>query len=113
MSTITALYPDDFETWISTPAGEHVWNRFVTHALDLVAAGTTRFSADSIVHTIRVEMAREGRATKINNDFTALLARRAIRDYDEIATANNGNPLFELRRSRSDQPGDYSLNPAA
>lgn len=75
-----------------------VYRAFVQYALRLKRAGKTRYSADAILHVIRFEtdLADNAGDFKINNNFSAPLARKAMAEYPEL------KDFFETRRSKGD-----------
>lgn len=77
-----------------------VYPLFVQHALDLVRRGVTHYSADAICHVIRFHRITAGRDSagyKVNNVFTALLARKAMAEHP----AELGG-FFETRQRKSE-----------
>jgi hypothetical protein len=72
----------------------HVWDLFVRFTFDVIRAGHTRFSADSILHRIRWETSVVTISShyKINNDFSADYARKFIHAFP------HHNKFFEIRR---------------
>lgn len=89
---------DRFDLWDAR--NPHVYDRFVEIALDLKRKGFSRYSADAIMHVIRWESdsrpSREG-GFVCNNDFTALLARKAMRYVPEL------REFFEIRARKEPQ----------
>ena len=76
-----------------------VWLLFRRFALDAIAAGRSRFSADAILHRIRwfttVEAGAPGASVwKINDHYSAFYARKFVRLMPEHQS------LFELRQRR-------------
>lgn len=75
-----------------------VYEQFVDIALDLKRRGTQHYSADAICHVIRffrVTSGKDADGWKINNNFTALYARKAIAEHAALAE------FFQLRARRS------------
>lgn len=74
-----------------------LYPQFVRIALDLRRRGHPRYSADGVGHVLRWHraVARESNDWKINNNYIALLARKAMAECEELAG------FFELRRRRS------------
>jgi hypothetical protein len=87
-----------FAAWIE--ANPHAFELFRQFALEAMAAGQRRFSADAIVQRIRwhmaVEMVRtDGLPFKINDHYSAHLARMLIESDPRFIG------FFELRQLRS------------
>jgi hypothetical protein len=73
---------------------------FVRLALRARRAGLKRWSADAVGHVVRWERLTDGKDAagfKVNNDFVAMLGRKAMAEYPELAG------FFETRRSRVDK----------
>lgn len=70
-----------------------VWVFFKRFTFDVIRAGHTKFSADSILHRIRWEttVVTAGHY-KINNNFSADYARKFIREFPQYKT------FFETRK---------------
>lgn len=79
-------------------ANPFVWELFVKFTMELIRAGRTRYSADSILHRIRWETAVKttDETFKINNNFSAFYARK----FMSVFTMYDG--FFELRKSKAD-----------
>lgn len=74
-----------------------IYPAFVRIAMDLRRRGHTRYSADGVCHIIRWEMITAGRdrdGWKVNNNYTAMLGRKAMAEFPELAG------MFETRRIR-------------
>lgn len=57
----------------------HVWKLFVRFAMEVIDTGRDHYSADAICHRIRWHVdieTRDREGFKINNNYTAFLARR-------------------------------------
>ena len=72
---------------------------FCAIALRLRRAGREHYSSDAIGHILRYERVIDGRdvdSVKINNNFIALLARRAMDNHPELSG------FFETRARRGE-----------
>jgi hypothetical protein len=77
-----------------------VYAEFVRIALDLRRRGREHYSADAVCHVIRFERITSGKdddGWKLNNSFTALLARKAMAEHPEELGG-----LFETRQRRAE-----------
>ena len=72
----------------------HVWRLFKKFTFEVIRAGHTRFSADSILHRIRWETAviTTNSHYKINNNFSADYARKFICEFPQYSR------FFEMRK---------------
>ncbi len=78
-------------------ANPHVYREFVARALKLRRAGWKHYGAKAIVEVIRYDhnVKTESRDPfKVNNNFTCLLARKAMAEYSELAD------FFETRERK-------------
>ncbi|MFD7320623.1 hypothetical protein ACFV9D_05950 [Streptomyces sp. NPDC059875] len=71
----------------------HVYRALERMTSERLAAGATRIGLKSLFETLRWRMPHGVRG--LNNNFTALYARRLVAEHPEWATA------FELRRRRT------------
>lgn len=75
---------------------------FVRVALRLKRSGKDRHSADACLHYCRWERLTSGEKDddgwKCNNSYSALLARKAMKEYPEL------DGFFETRRRRGESP---------
>lgn len=73
-----------------------VYPAFVRIALEMRRRGRERYSADGIGHVLRWENLVAGRADdfKVNNNYIAMLARKAMDENPELSG------FFETRRMR-------------
>jgi hypothetical protein len=72
----------------------HVWRLFTKFTFDVIRAGHTRFSADSILHRIRWEttIVTTDRHFKVNNNFSADYARKFVSEFPQYSR------FFEMRK---------------
>lgn len=69
-----------------------IWQAFKKYAFEIKEAGVNRYGAKSIMERVRWHIALKTKGEfKINNDFTALYARKLINNYPEFGS------FFELR----------------
>ncbi len=79
----------DFNAWIAN--NPEVWALFKRFTFELINAGHRHGSSDMILHRIRWETAvkptrngqAQGRDLKLNNNWTAFLARKFHEDHPE------------------------------
>lgn len=84
-----------FRQWLAD--NPHVWKLFVEFTQRVIRRGHRRYSADAICHAIRWHVdieTRDDSGFKINNNYTAYLARRYERLYPQHAG------FFRLREQR-------------
>jgi len=84
-------------------ANPAVWKLFQRFALQLAAAGRTRYSVDAVFHRIRWHVDIEtntSEAVKLNDHYTAYYARMFMVKYPQ-------HQLFELRKRTSAQRPAY------
>lgn len=84
-----------FRQWLQD--NPHVWTLFVEFTRRAISAGHKHYSADAICHRIRWHVdieTRDSTGFKINNNYTAYLARRYERLYPQHAG------FFRLREQR-------------
>lgn len=74
-------YPARFFQWLSS--NEHVYAEFKKRALRMALMGRKRYSAKTIVETIRwdTEIADTDVEFKLNNNFTSGMARLFMAEY--------------------------------
>lgn len=75
-----------------------VYQQFIEVAFDLWLRDIEHYSADAICHVIRwfrVTSGKDHSGFKINNNFTALYARKAIANYPQL------EGFFRLRERRA------------
>lgn len=68
------------------------WTEFVKRTFQLINRGIQHYSADAICHIVRFHSAVDGRDVeeyKINNNYTALAARRFQEEFPEHAAFFN------------------------
>lgn len=91
--TIGARYQD----WRRTPAGIRIANEAAERALRLRRAGLEHYGIKAIAEAIRFDRAvmvgHDEAGYKLNNNFTALLAREVMETYPEELAG-----FFETRR---------------
>lgn len=88
-----------FDEWASTADGETVYGELVRRAFRLRERGFPHYGVGAIVESIRfdrnVEVGPDGDLFKVNNSYRSRLARKAMREYDEL------DGFFETRELRS------------
>lgn len=91
----TGTIEERFAKWIRRHP--EAYEHFVLFAIQAAKQGRQRFGSKAIVERMRwfVAMEWQGQSYKINNDFTALLSRKFIRDYPEYTY------LFETRQRKT------------
>lgn len=75
-----------------------VYAQFVQIARDLKARGREHYSSDAICHVIRfqrITSGPDGMGFKMNNNYTALLARKAMAEHEDLVG------FFHLRERRA------------
>lgn len=86
----------DFERFHT--AHPDVYKLFKLLTLEKIALGFKHYSADAVLHVVRwhCDTSSNGKAPKINNNYTAFYARLFHKDFPE----HDG--FFETRKSRAD-----------
>lgn len=76
-----------------------VYRLFVRFSRRAKEAGRVRFSADAVLHRIRweVEVETRGDSFKINNDWAAFYARKAMTEFADL------DGFFSLRKQTSER----------
>lgn len=96
---IYATVEDRFNDWIASPEGRMVEAKFVSMALDAKSRGLRRYGAKAIWESLRWHFSVEkgmGEEFKLNNNYTALMARRAEKVNAQLVG------FFEKRRTAAD-----------
>lgn len=98
MPASQAKHRTAFETFHKT--NPRVYGLFCAYTLEIFDTGRKSYSADAIVHRIRWHVEIETRSDddfKINNNFVAFYARKAMREIPKL------KDFFHTRRSAADR----------
>lgn len=79
---------EQFNAWLATPDGQHVYREVVTRARSLRSRGWQHFGIAAIWEAIRydwsVRVGPDGDGWKVNNNHRAFMARQVMADCADL-----------------------------
>lgn len=98
-SAFPVTLQDQFDAWLATDDGQQVYDEVVRRAFDLWNRGWEHFGIKAIWEAIRfdwsVRLGPSDDGFKVNNNYTAFMARRVMADHPEL------EGFFETRVQRA------------
>jgi hypothetical protein len=90
-----------FDSWVHTPAGAEVANRFIRVSIAMKRSGFAKYGAKGIAERLRwhYSVVRRDAGFKINNNWVSRLARMAEQRAPEL------RGFFEMRKLREQRRG--------